>query len=438
MAGSSLTRRWNAAPRGLQAVRSFATDRRGAVALMFGLLLLPLTFAVGAALDFTKASTAKAQLDAAIDSAALSTVSKSYLGQPPNVARAAAIQTFNDIARNVPGVQLGSVDVRVDDTNAARTTTGTYAATITTAFIGIVGMRTLTLSGTSVASNTRAPYIDFHLLLDNSPSMGVAATVADIQRMQSLTANTPDGTCAFACHITGSTNDNYALAKANGVQMRIDVVRSATQQLLDTADTAAILPRQFRTAIFSFGESCTNPGLTTLSPLNASNNAARQAMTSLDLMAIPYQNYNNDQCSDFNTIMTAANQAVADPGQGASPSSPQKVVMIVSDGLADYYNASACTKPTTGGRCQEPMNPALCTAIKTRGIKIAVLYTTYLPIPDNGWYNQWIAPFQPSMSSIMQSCASPDLFFEVSPSQGIAEAMQALFRKAIAQARFTQ
>jgi hypothetical protein len=37
----------------------------------------------------------------------------------------------------------------------------------------------------------------------------------------------------------------------------------------------------------------------------------------------------------------------------------------------------------------------------------------------------------------MQSCASPGLFFEVNPSQGIAEAMLALFKEAMSQARLT-
>ena len=43
--------------------------------------------------------------------------------------------------------------------------------------------------------------------------------------------------------------------------------------------------------------------------------------------------------------------------------------------------------------CQSPINPALCTTIKDRDIKIAVLYTTYLALPTNAWYNTWIAPF---------------------------------------------
>jgi hypothetical protein len=76
--------------------------------------------------------------------------------------------------------------------------------------------------------------------------------------------------------------------------------------------------------------------------------------------------------------------------------------------------------------------------MKNRGIRIAVLYTTYLPITANPWYNQWIAPFSSSIATNMQACASPGLYFEVSPSQGISEAMNALFQKAVAEAHLTQ
>jgi hypothetical protein len=122
-------------------------------------------------------------------------------------------------------------------------------------------------------------------------------------------------------------------------------------------------------------------------------------------------------------------------------------VFFVSDGVADEYNPGSCIKATTSsGRCQSPLNTALCTTIKNRGIKIAVLYTTYLALPTNAWYNSWIAPFNtgpygPSPNSQiaqnMQSCASPGLYFEVSPTQGISEAMNALFQKAVADARIS-
>jgi len=54
-------------------------------------------------------------------------------------------------------------------------------------------------------------------------------------------------------------------------------------------------------------------------------------------------------------------------------------------------------------------------------------------------FNQ--GPFGPSLRSEvalkMAKCASPGLYFEVGPSQGISEAMNALFAKAIADARIS-
>jgi hypothetical protein len=41
-------------------------------------------------------------------------------------------------------------------------------------------------------------------------------------------------------------------------------------------------------------------------------------------------------------------------------------------------------------------------------------------------------------SSTAQSCASPDLYFEVGPTPGISDAMNALLQKIVAQAHLTQ
>jgi hypothetical protein len=84
-----------------------------------------------------------------------------------------------------------------------------------------------------------------------------------------------------------------------------------------------------------------------------------------------------------------------------------------------------------GSRVQSLMDPSYCTTIKNRGIRIAVLYTTYLPLPTNSWYNSYIAPFQPNIGSNLQSCASPGLYFQVSTDQDISSAMIALFDQAV-------
>jgi hypothetical protein len=282
-------------------------------------------------------------------------------------------------------------------------------------------------------------YKDFYLLLDNSPSMGVGATPTDVDKM---VKNTSDK-CAFACHDLSDENNYYKLAKKLNVTTRIDVLRSATEQLMDNAATTAIYPNQFRMAIYDFGASASTAGLRSLFTLSSSLSSAKTAAGKIDLMTVAKQNELDDQDTNYTKVIPAIDKEIGTPGSGIS-SAPQKYLFFVSDGVADEKN-SACLKKLSGtARCQSPINPALCTALKNRGVKIAVLYTTYLALPTNDWYKTWIAPFNtgpygPSPNSEiannMKACASPDFYFEVSPTEGIADAMNALFQKAVADAR---
>ncbi len=163
--------------------------------------------------------------------------------------------------------------------------------------------------------------------------------------------------------------------------MRIDVVRQATQQLMDTARSNTKVSGQYRAAIYTYGASCEVTGISTITNLTASLASAKAQANSIDLMTIPYQNYNNDQCTDNTGALAAINQLIATPGAGATSATPQKVLMVVGDGVTDAYYPATCTRGTNNGRCQEPLNPSACDAIKARGIRIAVLYTTYVPSP---------------------------------------------------------
>jgi len=126
------------------------------------------------------------------------------------------------------------------------------------------------------------------------------------------------------------------------------------------------------------------------------------------------------------------------PGTGASNSTPQEVLFIVSDGVDDEVNSTSCTQMLTGSRCQQPFNISMCTTIKNRGIMIAVLYTEYLPLPTNSWYNTYVAPYQANLAGNMQSCASPGLYFGITTDDDITAAMQTLFQLAISSARLSQ
>jgi hypothetical protein len=165
--------------------------------------------------------------------ASLSAVSQSALSLSAAKEQTNAVKFFKAQAASLKRGSLSTVSAKVTDSGNGRTAVVNYTASVPTAFMGIGGFNNIPVSGSSTAASAIPTYIDFYLLLDNTPSMGVGATPADVKTMVN---NTPDQ-CAFACHeLDISPNDYYGLAKKLGVTMRIDVVRSATQQLMDTAN----------------------------------------------------------------------------------------------------------------------------------------------------------------------------------------------------------
>lgn len=431
----------------------FRSDRHGNIAVIFAVACVPLISAVGCAVDYSRATQFQSKLQAAADAASVGSIAKqspAFIAAgtmssdgpiPAGVTDATNI--FNGNMSGVTGYTLNSVTPVVKKTGSAVTSTVQFSANVPAMFLGVMGKSTMTVTGTSTSTANMPLYIDFYLLLDNSPSMGVAATPADVTTMVN---NTPDQ-CAFACHDYNDSSNYYNLAKTLGVTTRIDVLRSATQQLMDTAASTETYSNQFRMAIYDFGASSKTIGLRALFSLSTSLSSAKTAAGNIDLMGVYGNNdaYTADKDTQFSTVIPAINSAISTPGSGTS-SSPMKYLFFVSDGVADEYN-TGCLKPTAGGgRCQSPIDPSLCTTLKSRGIKIAVLYTTYLALPTNSWYMSWIDPFNkgpygPSPNSEialnMASCASPGLYFEVSPTQGISQAMNTLFQKAVADARIS-
>jgi Flp pilus assembly protein TadG len=434
----------------------FRRDISGNVAVSFAILCVPLISAVGCAVDYSRASQLQSKLQAAADAASVGSVSRT---SPAFIAAGSmtadgvidvgatdASNIFNGNMAGVTGYTLNSLTPVVKKQGSNVVSTVTFSATVPTLFLGVMGQKAMTRTGSSTSTASMPQYIDFYLLLDNSPSMGVAATPADVATMVSHTSDQ----CAFACHDYNNSNNYYNLAKTLGVTTRIDVLRSATQQLMDTAAQTETYPNQFRMAIYDFGASSKTIGLRALFSLSSSLSSAKTAAGNIDLMGVYGNNdsYTGDKDTQFSTVFPAINNVIPAPGSGVS-GSPLKYLFFVSDGVADESNSS-CAKTMTNStwgsiapRCQSPINPALCKTLKDAGIKIAVLYTTYLQLPTNSWYMSWIDPFNkgpygPSPASEiaqnMQACASPGFYFEVSPTQGISDAMNALFRKAVADA----
>ena len=431
----------------------FGGDLRGNVAVIFALAIIPVMTMIGAAVDYTRANQLKSKLQSAADAASVGSIAKNStafvaagsMTSDGTIAGGAvdATNIFNGNVQGLTGVTINSVTPTVTKTGSTLTSVVGYSADIPTSFMGVIGKTSLTVNGTSTSTANIPQYIDFYVLLDNSPSMGVGATPTDVATM----VNNTSDKCAFACHDLNNSNNYYKLAKSLNVTTRIDVLRTATQNLMATAQSTQTYSTQFRMAIYDFGASSDTQGLRSLFSLSSSLSSAQTAAGNIDLMTVNGQNDNNDQDTGFSTIMPAIDKAITTPGNGTS-GSPLKYLFFVSDGVADENNPSNCIKSTTSsGRCQSPIDPTLCANMKNRGVKIAVLYTTYLQLPTNSWYTTWIDPFNagpwgPSPNSQiaqnMQSCASPGFYFEVSPTQGISDAMNTLFAKAVMDARISR
>jgi Flp pilus assembly protein TadG len=441
--------------------RSFGYNSDANVAIIFALSLIPATFLVGMALDFSSAIQRRASLNAAADAAALAAVTPSMLTQSNAAAQTSAQNIFNAESSATGGVVNSSpiVTVTTSSSGLTRTAVVSYTASSVNNFPGILGQSNWPISGSSTATATAAPNINFYLLLDNSPSMNLPATSAGITAMITATQNAPASGanangCAFACHESNpagdnlgnpGNEDNYALAQTLGVVTRMQNLNSATQELMSTATTMEVANNvTYQMAIYTFNSS----GINALQTLTSNLTAAATAAQGINVLEVYDNNYltsrddNDDTDTDFDTAMQQINNIMPPPGTGSGTSTPQEVLFLVTDGVEDKISTS-CSQPLSGNRCQQPFDTVWCTTMKNRGIFIAVLYTEYLPLPasgigSNSWYNTWVAPFQSQIGPNLQSCASPNLFFQVTTDGDITAAMNALFQKAVATARLSQ
>ena len=455
----------------MRILKKLFSDRSGNFGILGAIAIVPILGSAGMAVDFSRAMDLRWRLQIAADAAVLGAISEKSEGvtqavgmtNDGRVSRAekeAAAFFRAELAANTNSISEGgtgkddteNLDSKLDMVQVKVTRAGkdikanlTYRATIKTSFLRVLGKDTITVSGTANAVFQSESFMDFYLLLDNTPSMGVASTTADIEKMIKATKNVSDSgsrNCAFACHIVSEkgvvdTGSNYAVAKANNISIRIDAVAKAVVQLTAEAERQQSYPNQFRMATYTFGETAMDTKLFKVASLTGDLSKVKKTAEGIKLMSIPKQGYNNDQQTDFDNALTKIGDEITQVGNGLTASSPEKFVFFVSDGVGDSYKPKGCTAKLSGSRCQEPIDTKSCAALKARGIKIAVLYTTYLPLPNNDWYNQWIKPFQTTIGTKMQECASPGFYFEVPPSQNLEGAMKILFNKVVHTPRLT-
>jgi hypothetical protein len=212
---------------------------------------------------------------------------------------------------------------------------------------------------------------------------------------------------------------------------------------METAEKTQIVTGQFRMSAYTFGQTALDAKLYTVSTPTTDFKAVSDATDQIELMSIPSHDYPNNQ-TDYNAALTGIDEKIKATGAGTSSADRQAIVFLVADGVGDAQRSNCNKKLTsvtykskTTPRCMEPLDTHYCDVLKARGIKVAVLYTTYLPLESNDFYKSWIKPFQAEIPTKMQACATEGYYFEVTPSDGITEAMDMLFRKIVSTPRLT-
>jgi hypothetical protein len=443
----------------------FIRNDSGNFGMMTALLMVPLIGAAGLAIDFGRALSLRNDLMGAADAAALGAISQGSSGYKAiqQMKQDGRVSIAQDEGRKLFLSQRSTsvensftdmpvdVGIEVERKGGAITSIVSFSARMPTTFMRALGQAEMTIAGSATAGfgGQDKSYTDFYMLLDNTPSMGIAATTAEMARMKKLTYADHGRECAFACHVGRYDNkgkfiedgqkkvNTFLIAKSNKVTLRIDVVAKAAKALIDRIVNAAAVNEQYRVASYSFGKYALEPGyrIDKLASLTLDMTSAGNATEDVALMTTDHDWFNDNALTSFDVALTAIGKEISgNGGSGSSAADPEKIVYFVTDGVADHLKPGGkCAGTWEGnkGRCHEPINTTYCKALKDRKIKIAVLYTTYVPLDGDGTWDKYIKNvFAGRIASSLRECASPELFFEVGPDDDMEAAMVKLFIQA--------
>jgi hypothetical protein len=318
-----------------------------------------------------------------------------------------------------------------------------YDGTLTTPAVATNGTTTITLNQASGTVQV------------GPPCTGILAPVNNVEP----TAGPP---CAFACHWDSSHNNGLAndlygmarrtLATANPIQLRMDIVKNATNQVLQAMQTDDLSINNLNVGIFTFATNVTrvypasgeagDNWATAMADVGTPPTTPLQSETGiLPTIGVRqgfYSNNNND--TDFPEAMATLTSTylTTSSGDGTTALKPRKVLFIITDGFLDDH--------VTGAR--SAINPANCNTFKNMGYTIYVIYTPYYPVQHisyltENWKELVETNNSDSITYNLNACSSSPNgttsdFIAATDGPSLAAALQSFLKAALNQpARFT-
>lgn len=414
---------------------------------------------------------------------------------------------FNGNAATFSGYSNLALNTTVTKSGATLTSNVQFSASVATTFMGVLGYTSLTLTGTSSATAGLPLYQDFYLVIDVSGSMGLPVSTSEAQRLEAVTPDNfvdyPYG-CAFACHFSAQwscwnfgypTNGycmSYAISRVSQsgyssllspnasnpmgvqlpnsmvsglpnslynvltpvsncptagtdacIQLRLDAVAIAVNQLLSTANSAEQVANQYRVGLYPFIQY-----LYSYFPLTANINGSTSNSSTINYAAanLPSLLDTNTNASlgsggtHIDTALSSVNSLITSVGTGSASNNTLPYVFLITDGAQDNQTKGVPNGSWSGSNHATVIDPAAsCSPLKSRGIIISVLYIPYQPIsPVNSSFagdeddaaNNNI----PNIPASLQSCASSGYFYTANTPADITNALKLMFNQAVATA----
>lgn len=415
--------------------KRFRDNESGQLSVIFSLTALSLVTMIGVSLDYARTERERVLVTGAADAATLSAV-KLATEKPTLVSGTNSVVVDVEKTKAAAKAEASSVftsHMKVNGTKSSVTPTTTvdynattgmwsanleYNAKVAGSFSGLIGLTELQYKGKSQAQAAKGnqAYMDIYMMLDISSSMGIGATDADTAAMVKLIG------CAFGCHVSSYKSTYYDLPRSKGIKMRIDVLRDASQKLVDTAVTTDAGNGRIRIGAYQF-----NDKVTTLQSITSSLTNVKTKLGTVDLPTY-------EDGTDTAKAVGVMNTTIMASGDGSTSAKAKSFLFLITDGVEDtiYVGGQRPKAPAPYGAwgSTSAIDPALCNTLKSRGVTVAVLYTKYIKF--SGWqYDSLIKPFDSYIPNNLKSCATSGFYFEASSATEINNAMLAMFQSAV-------
>lgn len=444
----------------MRGLSAFIRNDKGTLATAFALLSVPLSLSIALMIDYTTTLRSRDDMRNTADTAALAganaagaILSRAMFND--EATRNAAAAAADTAAKNVfssngsmAGVTTPVPTVAMVAANTQITVTVDYSYYSKSAFSHFFTSTGTRVAGQATAIYSFPPYIDIHVLLDTSGSMGLGATRTSQIQMR----NDGSLSCIFGCH--NNNSNKYTIAKTKGYQMRIDVLRDSLKRMIDTAisQSAVQATPTVRIGLYGF-----------------SNEYSKIADASYDLSTIKTKAEaitlaTSGGGTDFYNAMTKLNTDITRVGDGSGSSQPRVFVFVITDGVEDgaegyQTGVNHHNNPTFGWRWDtdnpmpktahwgvRPLPNSYCQAFKNRGITVSALYTTYVTF-DPAISDPWDSAREntlnnnviPQIPNALRDCSSgTGNFFQADRPEDIDSAIQLMFSNATAPLRLAR